>query len=207
MDAKETSIVKHYYDKLDTLSFDEKDIYPFLILIREVARKHELVLWELANFVAHRERDRGEFWEVLSKTKAFFNGDGVKLGDVFEVKPVFDDRKIRNALTSLLSRLGFGAISDPAANGVILCIMALLHTSRILKKDGSEVGQLLFAYDKHQIYLFGRFSVKNMIGLSHLQVPVLQITNDYLNPTNDGLQEPRMVEIVNQGGSLRVVES
>jgi len=207
MDAKEASLARYYYEKLASLSFDEKDIYALMILIRESSKDHEPVLWELANFVAHRERDRGEFWDVLSKTKAFFNADGIKLGDIFEVKPVFNDQEIKDTFNSLLGRLGFAPLSDESANGIVLCIISLLHASRILNKDGAEVGELLFAYDKQHIYLFGRFSVQTMAGFTHLQVPVLQIQNHYLKPVSSDLQIPNMTEVVNDSGSLRVVES
>ena len=207
MDAKEASLAKYYCEKLASLSFDEKDIYALMILIREASRDHEPVLWELGNFVAHRERDRGEFWGVVSKTKAFFNADGIKLGDIFEVKPVFNDQEIKDAFNSLLGRLGFAPLSNESADGIVLCIISLLHASRILNKDGAEVGELLFAYDKLFIYLFGRFSVQTMAEFTHLQVPVLQIQNHYLNPASSELQTPNMVEIVNDASRLRVVES
>lgn len=207
MDAKEASLAKYYYEKVGALSFDEKDIYAFMILIRASSRDHEPVLWELANFVAHRERDRGQFWDVLSRTKAFFNLNGIKLGDTFEVKPVFSDREIKDAFNSLLGRLGFAPLSDGIANGILLCMISLLHASRIMNRSGTEVGELLFAYDEQQIYLFGRFSVQTMPEFTHLQVPVLQIQNNYLDPVSSELQTPNMVEIVNDAGHLRVVES
>lgn len=207
MDIKEASLVKHYYDKLTAITFDEKDIYAFLILIRAVSKDQEPIIWELANFVAHRERDRGEFWDVLSRTKSFFNADGIKLGDTFEVKPVFNAQEIKDSLNSLFGRLGLASLSDVAANGVLLCIISLLHAARIMNKGGTEVGTLLFAYDSRYIYLFGRFSVQTMAEFTHLQVPVLQIHDDYLDPKSSDLQTPNMVEIVHEGGSLRVVES
>jgi hypothetical protein len=207
MDIKEASLVKYYYDKLTAITFDEKDIYALLILIRAISKDQEPIIWELANFVAHRERDRGEFWDVLSQTKSFFNADGIKLGDTFEVKPVFSAQEIRDSFNSLFGRLGLASLSEAAANGILLCVISLLHAAKILNKGGTEVGTLLFAYDSQDIYLFGRFSVQNMAGLTHLQVPVLQIHNDYLNPESSDLQTPNMVEIVHEGGSLRVVES
>ena len=207
MDAKETSLVKYHYDRLRSLSFDEKDIYALLSLLRESSKGHEPVVWELANFVAHRERDRGDFCDVLSRTKSFFNADRIKLGDKFEVKPVFNDREIKDSFNSLFGRLGFAPVCDEAANGILLCIISLLHTARIMNKDGAEVDVLLFAYDKQYVYLFGRFSVQNWAEFSHLQVPVLQIQNHYLSPTSSDLQTPNMVEVVNEGRSLRVVES
>ena len=206
MDAKEASLVKHYYDKLRSLSFDEKDIYALMILLRESSKGQEPVVWELGNFVAHRERDRGEFWDVLSRTKSFFNADGIKLGDKFEVKPVFNDQEIKDSFNSLFRRLGFAPVCDEAANGIALCVISLLHAARIMNNGGAEVGVLLFAYDKQYVYLFGRFSVQDMAEFSHLEVPVLRIQNHYLNPASSDLQTPNMVEVVNEGGSLRVVE-
>ena len=184
MDAKEASLVKHYYDKVRSLSFDEKDIYALMILLRESSKGQEPVVWELGNFVAHRERDRGEFWHALSRTKSFFNADGTKLVDVFEVKPVFNDQEVKDSLNSLFGRLGFGPVCDEAANGILLCIISLLHAARIMNKGRDEVGVLLFAYDKQYVYLFGRFSVQRMTQFSHLQVPVLQIQNRYLSPAS-----------------------
>lgn len=206
MDAKEASLVKCHYDRLRSLSFDEEDIYALMILLRGSSKDHESVVWELANFVAHRERDRGEFWDVLSRTKSFFNADGIKPGNVFGVKPVFNDQEIKDSFNSLFGRLGFAPVCDEAANRILLCIISLLHAARIMNKDRAEVGVLLFAYDKQYVYLFGRFNVQNWAEFSHLQVPVLQIQNHYLNPTSSGLQTPNMVQVVNEGGFLRVVE-
>lgn len=206
MDPKEAMLFKDVYDKLGSLSFDEKDIYALMILVRDSSKGHEPVVWELANFVAHRDRDRGELCDVLSRTKSFFNADGINLGDKFKVKPVFNDREIKDSFSSLFGRLGFAPVCDEAANGILLCIISLLHTVRIMK-DGAEVGVLLFAYDKQYVYLFGRFSVQNWARFGHLQVPVLQIENRYLNPTSSDLQTPNMVEVVNEGGCLRLLES
>jgi hypothetical protein len=94
MDAKEATLIKHYHEKLNTLTFNEKDIYALLILLRAHSQLGSPV-FEFANFVAHRERDRGHIYDYLLSMKSFFNQTGTNLGDVFEINLCLQRKKFR----------------------------------------------------------------------------------------------------------------
>jgi hypothetical protein len=207
VDAKEASLIKRHYDRVRSLSFDEDDVYALMILLRWSSKGQEPVVWELANFMTHRERDRGDFCDVLSRSRSFFNGDGIRPGKKFEVRPAFSEQKIKESFNSLFRRLGWDPVCDEAANGILLCMISLLHCARVVDKKGVDIGVLLFAYDNQCVYLFGRSNVQDLGELRALQVPVLQIQNHYLTPTSSCLQTPKMVQVVNERGRLRVLES
>jgi hypothetical protein len=203
MDAKEARLIVHYYEKLIDLSYDERDIYGFLILLRPYSPEGSPV-HEFANFVAHRERDRGHIYAYLLQTKSFFNAIGVKLGDVHEVKEVFTEQEIAASFNSVVEAIGAPPIPGDALRGVTLCIVSLLQGVKIADRNGTEVGELHFAYDKNRIYLFGVFSVADFSPHSHLRAPVLSLENWYIDTDSAELQIPGVIEVVNDNRVLVV---
>jgi len=204
MDSKEATLIKHYYDKVTSLSFDERDVYSLLILLRPYSQKDSPV-YEFSNFVAHREKDRGHIYEYLLRSKSFFNQIGIKLGDTHELKSVFTEQEIHASFDSVFKDLGVPPLSDEVAQGILLCIISLLQEVKISDKTGAEIGKLLFAFDKMGIYLMGLFGVVDFPPHSHLQVPVLIMKNRYLKTESYELRTPGLVEIVNANGTLKVM--
>jgi hypothetical protein len=61
MDQKQQQLVRDLHDRIyNGATFTETDVVSLLILVREEAGTH---VRELADFVAHRERDRGLLWQ------------------------------------------------------------------------------------------------------------------------------------------------
>jgi hypothetical protein len=204
MDSKEATIIKHYYDKMAGLTFGERDVLTLLILLRWYSQKNSPV-YEFANFVTHREKDRGHIYDYLLGSKSFFNKVGTKLGDVHELKSVFTEQEIRASFNDVFTNLGLPTLSDEVYQGIQLCIISLLQEVKISDKGGAEIGKLLFAFDKEEIYLMGLFSVVDFPPYSHLQVPVLTMKNHYLKTESYELRTPGLVEVVNADGGLKVM--
>jgi hypothetical protein len=203
MDMKEATIIQTYYDRLTSFSFDERDVFTFLILLRPYSQEGSPV-YEFSNFVAHREKDRGHIYEYLLASKSFFNKIGIKLGQTHELKSVFSEKDIHDSFDTVLTGLGLAPISSEVCYAVQLCIISLLQDVKISDKTGTAIGKLLFAFDKENIYLMGLFSVVDFPPYSHLQVPVLTMKNQWLKTESYELQTPGIVEISRTHDEIKV---
>ena len=203
MDTKEATIIKTYYDKLTSLSFDERDVFSFLIVLRPYSQKGSPV-YEFSNFVAHRDKDRGYIYDYLLASKLFFNQIGTTLGDTHELKSVFSEKEIHDSIDTVVTSLGLAPISDEVSYALQLCIVSLLQDVTISDKTGAQIGKLLFAFDKDTVYLMGLFSVADFPPYSHLQVPVLSMNNRCLKTESYELQTPGLVDITSVSGTMKV---
>jgi hypothetical protein len=203
VDTKEATIIKTFYDKLVSLSFDERDVFSFLIVLRPYSQKGSPV-YEFSNFVAHRDKDRGHIYDYLLASKSFFNQVGTKLGDIHELKSVFTEKEIHDSIDSVVTGLGLAPISDEVSYALQLCIISLLQDVTISDKTGTQIGKLLFAFDKDTIYLMGLFSVNDVPPYSHLQVPVLTMNNRCLKTESYELQAPGTVDIASVNGEMKI---
>jgi len=66
LDAKEIQLFNFYYNKFVEKSFDEKDLYSFLILVREDAQDIQ-VIRELGDFITYREKTPGKDADEIAK--------------------------------------------------------------------------------------------------------------------------------------------
>ncbi len=63
---KENVLFKHYKEILESRSFDEFDIFGFLIFIRPYVAKQYQKVKEFCDLMAHRKRDRGAVMGAIS---------------------------------------------------------------------------------------------------------------------------------------------
>jgi hypothetical protein len=72
VDSKEKALVKEIRGKIIRKKYDEIDILGLLVLLRGYSSEGSAT-FEFANFVAHRERDRGAIYDYLVEgTKQFY---------------------------------------------------------------------------------------------------------------------------------------
>ncbi|WP_071393526.1 hypothetical protein [Bacillus tuaregi] len=91
MDAKEQSLLNYYYRKLVEQTFDEKDVYSFLTLIRNRCQEIRSI-HELTDFVVQREQYTGFIKDYLFEMRKRFESLG-KTKQRFELKMYFPSRK------------------------------------------------------------------------------------------------------------------
>jgi hypothetical protein len=70
MDAKEQSLVRDIHRKVTEHTFHERDVLALLILLRAWAPQKSAV-HELADFVAHREKDRGGLKDYVAHVSEY----------------------------------------------------------------------------------------------------------------------------------------
>lgn len=75
MDKKEQSLLHYYYEKLVGNTFDEKDLYGFLLVIRNQSKEIRSIQ-ELSDFVMLRDQHQGYVKQYLFETKKKFESLG-----------------------------------------------------------------------------------------------------------------------------------
>src|SRR3954452_8249824 len=100
MDAKEQSLLNYYYAKLMENTFDEKDVYAFLFLIRNQSQEYRCIN-ELADVVAQREKYKGFIKEYLFETRKKFENLG-KTKAAIRIEDVFSFKEIKHGINKVL---------------------------------------------------------------------------------------------------------
>lgn len=169
MDSKEFQLISHFYKKIIKGKSDERDIYSFLMLIREYSPKPSPVR-EFGDFIAHRERDRGKIKDYLDSAQDFFYkyaNDIPSSKNGYEVKPVFTMEEIYESFNITLKNIGFPNLDQISVRNIMLCIMSLLQNVAIYRIVNSKkkskkilIGRLYITMDKKNVTLFGRVGVK-----------------------------------------------
>jgi hypothetical protein len=72
MDTKELALIKKRHGRITAGSFDEDDVFSLLVLLRPLASVGSPV-YEFANFIAHREKDRDHIRDYLDRTNSSSN--------------------------------------------------------------------------------------------------------------------------------------
>lgn len=214
MDQKEKDLLSHYYRRIAASLFDEKDILPFLILLRPYARPSTPVR-EFADFVAHRVRERGEFHSFLDDTRVQASLATIAprasprevQESIRQAQPVFRSEEISASFAEVLGSLGFPPLDDGRIGDVTLCIISLLQDVRFVD-DGHDLCTLLLAFDAEQVVLFGKIPELRP-GEGGLLV-LLATPNRYVRfaPPDDQAimaMPNEFVTIVNVNGELKLI--
>lgn len=213
MDQKEANLLNYYYQKFTENNFDEKDVIAFLILIRRHAKGIKSVT-ELADFIAHRDKDKGGIKDYLADVKYKLDNLG-RIDAVLNIKPVFTFNEIRNGINRVLLNNNHQKLKDKTINNIILCVMSLLQDVKLLERDKKkkqerEIGKLKFAISNEKVTLLGEVLIENGTSVPvAAQVPVLEINNYYVNVEKHNEHDTpatlkKTIEIINQNGEFIV---
>ncbi len=174
MDLKERQLISQLYRLLADQTFTERDIFALLILVRRHAPSGSAIL-EIANFVAHRERDKGQIQEFIQQGSNEALDVGYAKIDFYS-HPVFTEGEIVLSLNEVLKKLGFLPLYQRVGCDVVLCIFSLLQYVAFTSKRTGELGTLLFGYDAKVVYLLAVMQLPS--GESQI-FPVLKCQNYY----------------------------
>ncbi|WP_043982267.1 hypothetical protein [Priestia megaterium] len=212
MDMKEKSLIVHYHNKFSQNTFDEKDVYAFLILIRNQSKGIKCIN-ELADFIAHRDKDRGLIKEYLDLTQQKFNNFG-KEDMVIEIKEVFSFKEIKAGVNKILQEIGLEGLSNEKINDLLTCIISILQHVKITDGKGRrEIGKLYFSISNKQISLLGKVKMSYQGELIDIVFPVLSVKNNYIKLEKQGKQDTPIIftddiiEVVNKKGTLEFIKS
>jgi hypothetical protein len=171
MDKKELSLLTYYYNKVTSDSFDEKDVYAFLILLRDHTEK-DTPAREFGDFIAHRERDRGAFMQKLLKQAELCNEIIFK-----NIQPITQEQhdkifaltnevytfdKIKDSFNKAVRSpaIAFKEFTDIQIKNILVCIISLFHEVNFVKNN-HLIGTLSFCLEKNYIWLRGMIGSEN----------------------------------------------
>jgi hypothetical protein len=172
MDRKERWQASRLHAQIVQGTFTEEDVFALLMILREYSARGS-PLRECADFIAHREKDRGQVFEYLERTKTVLDN----LGKPSTV-PIFSLAELKACLDSCLAQFGLAAIDEPMVNYVLICIISLLQDVRLVKRDGTSVGVLEVAISKTDVVLLGNVRLDSKPV--HVVFPALVAANDFM---------------------------
>jgi hypothetical protein len=207
LDKKEQQLFEYFYKKFSARSFDEKDLFSFLMLVREDAQDNK-VIKELGDFIVHRERSNGyvkEYFEdstqIIKKLETERN--------YRRIEDLFSFKEIRNGFNSLFVKRGFEKLPSEIINDFILCIISLLQSVKLVSGNlNKEVGHLSFAASSKEVFLMGNMKTLNKGRYIPVTFQVLSVKNNYEKITpqdkNDTpyLFNEEIIEVINIDGDL-----
>ncbi|WP_160726116.1 hypothetical protein [Bacillus sp. USDA818B3_A] len=209
MDKKEQSLLHYYYEKLTGNTFDEKDLYGFLLLIRNQSKEIRSIQ-SLTDFVFTRDMHQGEVKQYLLDTRKKFESLG-KTKSAFRIDDVFSFKEIKNGLNKVLAAADLNALSNEQVNDFVACLISILQQVRITEDD-CEIGKLYFALSNKQIILMAEVEVaQNLFKKTNAVFPVLTANNAYVEiKKQDRYDTPylfvdKVVEITNRDGKREII--
>jgi hypothetical protein len=209
MDKKEQSLLKFYYEKLLENTFDEKDLYGFLQVIRNQTKEIRS-LQELTDFVMLRDQHQGYVTQYLLETRKKFESLG-KTKSAFRIEDVFSFKEIKNGLNKALAAVEIAGLSNEQVNDFVACLISILQQVKIIEDD-QEIGKLYFALSNKQIILMAEVEVtQNLFKKTNAVFPVLTANNSYIDiKKQDRYDTPylfvdKVVEVTNREGKLEMM--
>ena len=209
MDKKEKQLVDYYYNKFSERSFDEKDLYGFLMVVRELPNDIK-VINELTDFIVHREKSTGYVKDYLEECKDIINNLG-KEKIRRKIENIFSFKEIRNGFNALFQQLGFEKLPLDIINDFIICIISLLQSVKIVSGSlHKEIGHLSFAASSKELFLMGNMTIKNQGRYMPITFPVLSVKNLYEEITPQDkkdtpyLFDNELIEVINTNHKLAI---
>lgn len=207
MDQKEKQLITAYHQKFVEHSFDERDVYSFLILVREKVRGNKFIR-EMGDFIAHREKSRGYVKDYLERNEHILLNLG-KIDAVMKIEDVFSFKEIRNGFNSFFLSNGFTKLSNDIINDLILCIISILQDVKLVdEKTKREIGKLSFALSSKEVFLMATIKIPRGDKHVHVQFQALSCNNNFIkiNP-KDEYDTPlsfseAIVEVINRNNEL-----
>lgn len=181
MDNKESVLIDRCLTSFYQNTFVEMDVYLLLILLRQHSKNNSIV-FELANFVAHRERDRGDIHKYILETKLKAEKIGTENVRI-KIAPIFDERKLLEDINSILSGLKKETLSVEISGDLMLCVISLLQGVKLINNN-RIIGELKVTISPEYFQLAGVVKPRAKIYKDKdvsVVFPVLRTKNTWLH--------------------------
>ena len=210
MDIKEQALLNYYYGKFIGNTFDELDVYAFLLLIRNRSREIRCIN-ELADFVAQRDQYNGFIKEYLIETRKKFESLG-KTKSAFRIEDVFSFKEIKNGINKILTEFQLTGLANEKINDFVTCLISILQQVKIIDDQEREIGKLFFALSNKQIILMAEIEVtQNLFKKTNAVFPVMTANNSYVDSKKqDKYDTPYLfadtvIELTHHKGKLEII--
>jgi hypothetical protein len=186
MDRKAKQVLDELHTKISVGSFSELDVYLLLVILRECVDKNDLIC-ELADFVAHRRRDRGavhkKITELQEKIQSHVSGTLAHPTRI-QVDSICTAGYFRERLNDAFKDQDLSSVDEKTSANVLACIISLFQDIAV-RIEYNRTAQLVAWVIKGQIQLNGEFHIKKDKGWITISVPViesgLRISDDDIN--------------------------
>jgi hypothetical protein len=168
MDAKAKTIAAQLIARIYRGSFSENDVHLLLLLLREGESAGSPVR-ELADFIAHRERDRGV---VHGYIVANGRAHAAKRYSQVLDRVVFSPSELVDSANSCLRRQALPALPDAIGSDLTFCVMSLLQDVAFKVRDTEfSAGRLQLGVNGAEALLYATTKAKITVGFGVLRVP------------------------------------
>jgi hypothetical protein len=201
MDAKQRQLLGSVHERIVAGDFGELDILALLILLREDAPDPGPVR-ELADFVAHRKRNRGRVHAYMLDVKGRLDEPR---NDVVNIPPgVYGEEEIALALNSALEAHKLSPLSQARGRQVQLALVCLLQGTAMLDARERQFGRLQLMVTPEAFMLVALVTLWGNLG-ARMGFPALAVTNDCYPVAGRVLPEDLLTVVV-RGGSVAFSE-
>lgn len=166
MDTNEIRIFSLLHNQILNYDFSETLVIAYLASIRNHVDRNDdsdKPVCEFADFIAHRNRDRGNIRGMLKSVMDYANNlsanqNATKFMEP-NMNPVFTLEEIKKSFNNILKRLGYELLSTKMVRVLMLYIMSILqHATFNTNSNGvfQDIGRLHFSfYENGGFILYG----------------------------------------------------
>jgi hypothetical protein len=177
-------------------TFSESDVSALMMLLREKSSGGPIL--ELANSIAHVERNSGEFFKRIRDNQSLVNDLGKRSG-IIEGRDIFDAPAFTKNLNTTLDKLRFEALNESVAELIFLCCLSLLQNSGF--RGGKTFGELRLVLTSDRFNLEALMPVEAQGKRISMALTVTGAPNRWLPVCNPrasiGATQPVLVKVQN----------
>jgi hypothetical protein len=169
LSAKEQQTLGTLHERLTGGSYSEIDVSALLVLLRERSRGGAIL--ELANSIAHSERNSGEFFQRIKANQHLLNNLGKASCESFY-----------KSLTKTLSEFGLSALPRETTDAMFLCGLSLLQGSSV--KGGKTFGELSLSLTQSEFQLMATVPIDHKGKQVRASFILATVTNRWIPVCN-----------------------
>lgn len=180
MSPKEQQLLAKLCERFESGTFSELDVSCLLTLLRDSVGNGPVR--ELAQHIAHRERNSGAFFHRIRDNKRALDKLGKKPGRVVS-GDVFSSVEFAHSLNGALTRFGMRELGAEITDLVFLCGLSLMQGTRV--SDGrTSFGELSMCLTAERFLLCAQIAVKHDRRAVPVIFVVLSVSNHWLPVCN-----------------------
>lgn len=179
MTEKQVQQLCEFHARFCTGTFSETDVSALLVLLRHKSRGGAIL--ELANSIAHSERNSGLFFRRLKENHGVLSNLGQKSG-VVRGGDIFSSGDFAKNLDDTFVRYGLQSLALPVYDLIFLSALSLLQGGTA--KAGTEFGELTLELRGERFELRATTLVKTQGGEFSASFPIASVANQWIPVCN-----------------------
>jgi len=202
IDPKQYSDIERIHRCIQGGNFDERDVKEFLIAIREICPKNS-IMRDFCDFIAHREKDRGETVEFVKKVRRQLSEDSNE-NKIIDI-PLISFTKISTAINEILKldQIRLEELKPERIKQFIVVLASILQNAKIVEKQSKSKDKkynttvnIAFGFNAEIVGAYTNFwlgdiakAVEEKRGLGGTMLPIIAVRNTFFEPINPDYPE------------------